>query len=170
MKISLASGLGILAVLAAMTALFVLERRNRNLALEAQARAEALEREVAQLKSGRASAEEEKKRFTELTLAFADRAAKKHDLTDDQRKALVEVLELGRERISGVLAGLEGIRDRGDVDALEQEVNKASDEYKTWRLDELTKRLGPDIARSLSRDEEGALGDWSRVEMSQRFR
>lgn len=44
MKISLVSGIGILAVLAAVIVLFALERRNRNLALEARARAESLDR------------------------------------------------------------------------------------------------------------------------------
>lgn len=170
MKISLASGLGILALLAAMTVLFVLERRNRDLALEAQARAEALEREVAVLKTGRASAEDQQKRFTELSLAFADRAAQKYGLTDEQRQALTEVLRLGREKVNGMVAQLEEFRRRGDVDGIASALNQLNNEYKAWRLEQLTKHLGPELAQRVDPYEDGALGDWGRIEASQQIR
>jgi len=199
MKSPLVLAVSVLVILAAGIGVLLLERKSAASAQETRARLEMLSREIpelraelAALKAGDISAEQrgailkliaddraeqkrlqgedEHKRFTELSRACADRAARKYGLTDDQRNGVFDVLMMGREKLNAMDVQPIDFRNAGDVDAMAEAANKAFQALKTWRLDELTKRLGPDLARRVNEDELGMLGDAGRLEASRQGR
>jgi hypothetical protein len=169
MKKAPAYGVAALAMIALLTVSYLFERRDVMTVRELRARVAALEREVAALKSG-PTADEQLKRFTELTVACADRAAKKYALTDDQRKSIVEVLLLGREKIDGIMSRLAEFKESGDVDGMATAMNREYEGYKTWRSEELAKRMGSELAERVNQGELEVVGDFGRFEQSRQAR
>jgi hypothetical protein len=199
MKASFALAFGVLAILAAVISFVLIEQRNADTASEMRARLDALAREgrdlrseIAALKTGEISAEQrsaileviaadradqkrqqsedQQKRFVQLSAACADRAAQKYGLTEDQRKGLLEVVMMSREKLDAMQAQMIALRDAGDMDAIADAASRSFHELKAWRLDELTKRLGADVAQRVNEDELGLLGDAGRLEESRQGR
>jgi len=95
-----------------------------------------------------------------FTLACADRAALKYGLTPDQRSGVADVLLQSQEKVDAMETHLRDTQPVGGLDGLVEAANEAYRSLKAWRLDELTKRVGPDLARRLDADVEfGLLAD-----------
>jgi hypothetical protein len=198
-KASLALALSVVAICAAVISFVLIDQRNAAAASEMHARLDALSREsqalrseIAALKTSeiradqrsailkviaddradqkRKQSDDQQQRFVQLSAAYADRAAQKYGLTDDQRKGLLEVLVMSREKFDAMEAQMIALRNAGDIDGLADAANKSYHELKTWRLDELTKRLGSDVAQRVSEDDLGLLGDAGRLEASRQGR
>jgi hypothetical protein len=113
------------------------------------AQREAILKVVAEERAQRQQAEEraQRQRFAELCDRDAERAAKKFGLSEDQRKGYAEVLRLGEDKL---MASDAQMRDfffkTNDMQATADAVKSAMKEMKDWRLEELTKRVGSDLA------------------------
>jgi hypothetical protein len=90
----------------------------------------------------RKAEEERKARDLENTLARADRTAKKLGMNSTQQKALADVYILERQKMDD----MRGLRNGGDPEA----ARTAFQEFREWRVTELTKRLGPDLAQQVT--------------------
>jgi hypothetical protein len=118
---------------------FAVEHRDAILKIIAEDR-EALERQ---------KKEEDERKQMEALLARADRTAKKLGMNATQQKALADVYVLERQKMDE----MRGLRTQGDPEA----ARTAFQEFRTWRTDELTKRLGTDLAQQV---EEADVAMW----------
>jgi hypothetical protein len=118
---------------------FALEHRDAILKIIAEDR-EALERQ---------KKEEDERKQMEALLARADRTAKKLGMNATQQKALADVYVLERQKMDD----MRNLRTQGDPEA----ARTAFQEFRTWRTDELTKRLGADLAQQV---EESDVAMW----------
>ena len=118
---------------------FALEHRDAILKIIAEDR-EALERQ---------KKEEDDRKQMEALLARADRTAKKLGMNATQQKALADVYVLERQKMDE----MRNLRTQGDPEA----ARTAFQEFRTWRTDELTKRLGADLAQQV---EESDVAMW----------
>jgi hypothetical protein len=93
----------------------------------------------------RKAEEEQAQRDLQNALARADRAAQKYGLNVDQRKGLVDVLVADAQKTSELRNQMMSQGFNGDREAM----RKAFTDLDTWRMDELTKRVGPDLAQQV---------------------
>jgi hypothetical protein len=112
---------------------FAVEHRDAILKIIAEDR-EALERQ---------KKEDDERKQMEALLARADRTAKKLGMNATQQKALADVYVLERQKMDE----MRGLRTQGDPEA----ARTAFQEFRTWRTDELTKRLGTDLATEVEK-------------------
>jgi len=125
----------------------------------------------ARVEEQRQVARDEQQRYMQLALACAERAARKYDLTPDQGKGIVDVLLLSRDKLEAIGVELIEARRSQDLDTFVETINDAYRELKIWRLQELEKRVGRDIAAKLNEDDEfSILADAGRVEASRSVR
>ena len=89
--------------------------------------------------------EERQQRDLQNALARADRAAQKYGLTMDQKKGLVDVFVQDAEKSNDLQTLMQQQGFNGDREA----IRKAFTDLDTWRTDELTKRLGADLAQQV---------------------
>jgi len=89
--------------------------------------------------------EEQAQRDLQNALARADRAAQKYGLNVDQRKGLVDVLVADAQKTNELRTQMMAQGFNGDREAM----RKAFTDLDTWRMDELTKRVGPDLAQQV---------------------
>lgn len=116
----------------AETTNFAVQNREAILKLIAQDR-EDLERK---------KEEERRAKDLEAILARADRAAKKLGLNSTQQKALADVYILERQKMDD----MRNLRGQGDPEA----ARTAFQDFREWRTEELTKRLGADVAQQIN--------------------
>ena len=95
---------------------------------------------------------DQQKRFLELSLACADRAAQKYGWTAEQRASFADVLLLGRDKLEEMETRLRDLGLTSDIDGMVKASEAAYRDFKAWRTEELTKRLGPDLARRVGED------------------
>jgi hypothetical protein len=93
----------------------------------------------------RKAEEEQAQRDLQNALARADRAAQKYGLNVDQRKGLVDVLVADAQKTNELRTQMMAQGFNGDREAM----RKAFTDLDTWRMDELTKRVGPDLAQQV---------------------
>jgi hypothetical protein len=89
--------------------------------------------------------EEQAQRDLQNALARADRAAQKYGLNVDQRKGLVDVLVTDAQKTNELRTQMMAQGFNGDREAM----RKAFTDLDAWRMDELTKRVGPDLAQQV---------------------
>lgn len=89
--------------------------------------------------------EERQQRDLQNALAHADRAAQKYGLTMDQKKGLADVFVQDAEKSNDLQTHMQQQGFNGDREA----IRKAFSDLDTWRTDELTKRLGADLAQQI---------------------
>lgn len=89
--------------------------------------------------------EERQQRDLQNALAHADRAAQKYGLTMDQKKGLVDVFVLDAEKSNDLQTLIQQQSFNGDRET----IRKAFTDLDSWRMDELTKRLGADLAQQI---------------------
>jgi hypothetical protein len=89
--------------------------------------------------------EEQAQRDLQNALARADRAAQKYGLNVDQRKGLVDVFVADAQKSTDLRNQMMNQGFNGDREAM----RKAFTDLDTWRMDELTKRMGPDLAQQV---------------------
>jgi hypothetical protein len=89
--------------------------------------------------------EEQAQRDLQNALARADKAALKYGLTVDQKKGLVDVLVVDAQKSNDLRTQMMNQGFNGDREAM----RKAFTDLDTWRMDELTKRMGPDLAQQV---------------------
>jgi hypothetical protein len=88
--------------------------------------------------------EEQRARELQAALARAERTAKEFGLGHDQEKSLADVYILERAKIDDLRTQM---RDQtGDPAAMRQSFR----ELRDWRLNELTTRLGADLAQKIN--------------------
>jgi hypothetical protein len=90
--------------------------------------------------------EERKARDLENTLARADRTAKKLGMNSTQQKSLADVYILERQKMDD----MRNLRNQGDPEA----ARTAFQEFRDWRMAELTKRFGPDLAQQVNENDQ----------------
>ena len=95
--------------------------------------------------------EERQQRDLQNALAHADRAAQKYGLTMDQKKGLVDVFVLDAERSNDLQTLMQQQGFNGDRET----IRKAFTDLDSWRMDELTKRFGADLAQQIRDGEFG---------------
>lgn len=98
--------------------------------------------------------EEQQQRDLQNALARADRAALKYGLTVDQKKGLVDVLLADAQKSADLRNQMMNQGFNGDREAM----RKAFTDLDTWRMDELTKRMGPDLAQQVHDGEFNGFG------------
>ena len=95
-------------------------------------------------------ADEAERELTDRRLrAAADRGAASYELTADQKQSLLDVLRQQCEKTqqaSAELATSVTGEEMGD------KVQRFSDDLESWRLGELTARLGPEVAQRINRE------------------
>jgi hypothetical protein len=89
--------------------------------------------------------EEQAQRDLQNALARADRAVQKYGLNPDQRKGLVDVLVADAAKTNELRTQMMSQGFNGDREAM----RKAFTDLDTWRMDELNKRVGPDLAQQV---------------------
>ena len=89
--------------------------------------------------------EEQAQRDLQNALARADKAALKYGLTVDQKKGLVDVFVADAQKATDLRNQMMNQGFNGDREAM----RKAFTDLDTWRMDELTKRMGPDLAQQV---------------------
>jgi hypothetical protein len=89
--------------------------------------------------------EEQQQRDLASALARADRAAQKYGLTVDQRKGLVDVFLEDAQKTSDLRTQMQAQGFNADREVL----RKAFSDLDAWRMDELTKRVGPAMAQQV---------------------
>jgi hypothetical protein len=89
--------------------------------------------------------EEQAQRDLQNALARADKAALKYGLTVDQKKGLVDVFVADAQKSSDLRNQMMNQGFNGDREAM----RKAFTDLDTWRMDELSKRMGPDLAQQV---------------------
>jgi hypothetical protein len=89
--------------------------------------------------------EEQAQRDLQNALTRADRAAQKYGLNVDQRKGLVDVLVADAQKTNELRTQMMAQGFNGDREAM----RKAFTDLDTWRMDELNKRVGPDLAQQV---------------------
>jgi hypothetical protein len=89
--------------------------------------------------------EERKAKDLENILARADRAAKKLGLNTTQQKALADVYVLESQKMEE----MRNLRGQGDPEA----ARTAFQEFRDWRMAELTKRFGADLAQQVNEND-----------------
>jgi hypothetical protein len=91
--------------------------------------------------------EEQRQRDMESLLARADRTAKKFGLDATQQKQLADVYVLEQQKIEDMRTAM---RDQGGWQGNPDGVRTAFQEMRDWRLNELTTRLGADLAQKIN--------------------
>lgn len=91
--------------------------------------------------------EEQRARDLQQTLARAERTAKRFGLTQDQQKSLADVYLLERVKMEDFRTQF---RDQGGMGGDPEQMRTAFTELRDWRLNELTTRLGPDLAKQIN--------------------
>lgn len=98
--------------------------------------------------------EEQAQRDLQNALARADKAALKYGLNVDQRKGLVDVFVADAQKSTDLRNQMMNQGFNGDREAM----RKAFTDLDTWRMDELTKRMGPDLAQQVHDGEFNGFG------------
>ncbi len=86
--------------------------------------------------------EEQRQRDMENLLARAERTAKKFGLDATQQKSLADVYVLENQKLADMRAAM---RDQGGWNGDPESVRTAMQEFRDWRLNELTTRLGAEL-------------------------
>jgi hypothetical protein len=94
--------------------------------------------------------EEQRARDLATMLARAERTAKKFGLTVDQQKSLADVYLLERTKMEDFRTQM---RDQGGFGGDPEQMRTAFQDLRTWRLQELTTRLGADLATQINDSE-----------------
>ena len=94
--------------------------------------------------------EEQRARDLQMMLARAERTAKKFGLTTEQQKSLADVYLLERTKMEDFRTQM---RDQGGFGGDPEQMRASFQELRTWRLQELTTRLGPDLAQQINDSE-----------------
>ena len=89
--------------------------------------------------------EEQQQRDLQNALARAERASQKYGLNVDQRKGLVDVFLADAQKTSDLRTQMMTQGFNVDREAM----RKAFTDLDAWRMDELTKRVGPDMAQQV---------------------
>jgi hypothetical protein len=138
------------------------------------AQREAILKVVAEERAQRQQADEraQRQRFAQLCDQDAERAAKKFGLSEDQRKGYAEVLRLGEDKLMALDAQMRDFFFKtNDMQATAEAEESAMQEIKDWRLEELTKRMGSDLAHRINEDKEfNLLADFSRLATSRQVK
>ncbi len=115
--------------------------------------------------------QEQQRRLAQLSHDCAARAAQKFGLTAVQKEGFLEVLLLSQGKLEVMEAQLTDPKLAGGLDAMIEAANGAYRDLKAWRLEELGKRLGPELAGKVNDDVEfGLLADASRIQASRSSR
>ncbi len=134
------------------------------------AQRDAILKVVADERAERQQAEERarQQRFAQLCIQNAEHAAKKFGLSEDQRNGYAEVLRLSQDRLVALDARMRDVFSKtDDVQERSSASESTMEDYKNWRLEELTRRVGADLAQKINEDVEfGVLADFSRLETS----
>jgi hypothetical protein len=95
----------------------------------------------------RKAEEEQRARDLQASLARAERTAKQFGLAADQQKALADVYILERQKIDEMRNQM---RDQGGAGGDPEAMRNTFRELRDWRLNELTVRLGSDLADKIN--------------------
>lgn len=91
--------------------------------------------------------EEQRARDLQSALARAERTAKQFGLVGDQQKSLADVYILERQKIDDLRNRM---RDQGGAVADPEAMRQGFQDLRDWRLNELTIRLGADLAGKIN--------------------
>ena len=91
--------------------------------------------------------EEQRARDLQAMLARAERTAKRFGLNPEQQKSLADVYVLERAKMEDFRTQA---RDQGGFGADPEQMRTAFQELRDWRLNELTTRLGADLAQQIN--------------------
>jgi hypothetical protein len=99
--------------------------------------------------------EDQRARDLAAMLTRAERTAKKFGLDARQEKSLADVYILERQKMEDFRTQM---REQGGFGADPEQMRQSFQDLRTWRLDELTSRLGSDLANQINESENDRFG------------